>query len=82
MKTAVSTKLTEIKNNIVTVWNSVITFFKTLPAKLKQAAIDMFTRLKEGIDSKKQDAVNASQKVGTDVVNKIKEFPSKFLQVG
>ncbi|WP_219712729.1 phage tail protein, partial [Clostridioides difficile] len=44
--------------------------------------IDMFTRLKEGIDSKKQDAVNASQKVGTDVVNKIKEFPSKFLQVG
>lgn len=61
--TTVNTFCTNISNSIKKAWNSVIEWLRLLPEKLKKIAVDMFTKMKVGVEITVIKVVDALRRI-------------------
>lgn len=80
IKNYIVTKGTEILNENVERWNSIINFFKALPGKLLQHIKDAWTNMKQAIVQKGSEILQENVNRWNSILNFFGSLPGKFLQ--
>jgi phage-related protein len=82
MKTAVENTVDGLINAVKTIWNNLLTWFTTLPARLKQTGSNMFESMKSGIDSRITTIRTTIQNGIDNAITTITSLPGRALTWG
>ena len=72
----------KIKTDIVTLWDSIITWFRSLPETLLQIGANMFSFMRNGVESTVHTVVDAVKAGIGQAIDWIKSLPAQALQWG